>query len=159
EKRPCVPSPAALRKQFIKAFENLARHRDKHDVLTDFLELAVCAIRKRTVPPGPATDAIEERYMAVVRRDKLEDVRPVPALLALTTLAVQDGGCDFLGQVTGDLGMVTGHMGQFFTPYDVSRMIAELTLDTVDEVIADQGFVTVQEPACGAGGMIIAAAD
>ena len=50
-------------------------------------------------------------------------------------------------------------MGQFFTPYDVSRMMAEMTFDTVDEIIAEQGFVTVQEPACGAGGMIIAAAD
>jgi len=29
----------------------------------------------------------------------------------------------------------------------------------VDEVIAEKGFVTVQEPACGAGGMILAAAD
>ena len=34
-----------------------------------------------------------------------------------------------------------------------------MTLDTVGEVIAEQGFVTVQEPACGAGGMMIAAAD
>jgi hypothetical protein len=29
----------------------------------------------------------------------------------------------------------------------------------LDEIIAEQGFVTVLEPACGAGGMIIAAAD
>ena len=38
-------------------------------------------------------------------------------------------------------------------------MMAEMTFDTVDEIIAEQGFVTVLEPACGAGGMIIAAAD
>ena len=82
-----------------------------------------------------------------------------PRLLGITALAVQDGGCDFLGQVVGYLELINGHMGQFFTPYDVSRMIAEMTLDTVDEIIAGQGFVTVQEPACGAGGMIIAAAD
>jgi hypothetical protein len=94
-----------------------------------------------------------------VKRNAPEDVRKIPELLAVTALAVQEGGCDFLGQVVGDLGLITGHMGQFFTPYDVSRMIAEMTLDTVDEIIAEQGFVTVQEPACGAGGMVIAAAD
>ena len=70
-----------------------------------------------------------------------------------------DGGCDFLGQVVVELELSSQHMGQFFTPYDVSRMMAEMTFDTVDEIIAEQGFVTVQEPACGAGGMIIAAAD
>jgi hypothetical protein len=94
-----------------------------------------------------------------VKRNAPDDVRKMPTLLAITASAIQEGGCDFLGQVTGDLELITGHMGQFFTPYDVSRMIAEMTLDTVDEIIAEQGFVTIQEPACGAGGMIIAAAD
>ena len=154
-----MPTPTDLRKQFIKAFESLAHHRERHDVFADFLEMAVCAIRKKTMPPGPEADGIEARYMAVVKRNRPDDVRQMPKLLGITTLAVQDGGCDFLGQVAGDLELVTGHMGQFFTPYDVSRMIAEMTLDTVDEIIAEQGFVTVQEPACGAGGMIVAAAD
>ncbi len=154
-----MPTPADHRKQFIKAFESLAHQRERHDVFNDFLEMAVCAIRKQTLPPGPAADAIEAQYMAVVKRNRAEDVRAMPRLLGITTLAIQDGGCDFLGQVAGDLELVTGHMGQFFTPYDVSRMIAEMTLDTVGEVIAEQGFVTVQEPACGAGGMVIAAAD
>lgn len=154
-----MPSPADLRKQFVKAFESLAQHRERHDVFTDFLDMAVCALRKRTLPPGPAADTIEAQYMAVVARNKVEDVRAIPELLGITALAVQAGGCDFLGQVVGDLELINGHMGQFFTPYDVSRMIAEMTLDTVGEVIAEQGFVTVQEPACGAGGMMIAAAD
>lgn len=154
-----MPTSADHRKQFTKAFEDLAHHRERHDVFGDFLEMAVCAIRKKTLPLGPEADAIEAQYMAVVKRNKVEDVRAMPKLLGITALAVQEGGCDFLGQIAGDLGLITGHMGQFFTPYDVSRMIAEVTLDTVDEVIAEQGFVTLQEPACGAGGMIIAAAD
>ena len=154
-----MPTQADYRKQFIKAFERLAHHRERHDVFSDFLEMAVCAIRKRTMPSGPAADAIEAEYMAVVKHNQADDVRAMPRLLGITTLAIQDGGCDFLGQVAGDLELVTGHMGQFFTPYDVSRMIAEMTLDTVGKVIAEQGFVTVQEPACGAGGMVIAAAD
>lgn len=154
-----MPTPAELRKQFIKAFERLAHHRERHAVLADFLEMAFCAVRKKTLPAGPDADAIEARYMDVVRRNAAEDVRAMPELLGITALAVQDGGCDFLGQIVVELELPSQHMGQFFTPYDVSRMIAEMTFDTVDELIAEQGFVTVQEPACGAGGMIIAAAD
>ena len=154
-----MPTPAELRKQFIKAFDRLARHRERHDVLADFLEMATCAIRKTTLPPGPDADALEDRYMAVVKRNKVADVRAMPELLGITALAIQEGGCDFLGQVVVELELPSQHMGQFFTPYDVSRMMAEMTFDTVDEIIAEQGFVTVQEPACGAGGMIIAAAD
>ena len=154
-----MPTPADLRKQFIKAFESLAQHRERYDVLADFLEMAFCAIHKTALPPGPTADAIEARYMAVVGRNRPEDVRAIPELLGITARAVQDGGCDFLGQVTVELEIRNRNMGQFFTPYDVSRMVAEMTLDTVDEIVAEQGFVTVQEPACGAGGMIIAAAD
>ncbi len=84
-------TPADLRKQFIKAFERLAHHRERHDVLADFLEMAVCALRKTTVPPGPAADQIEAAYMGVVVRNAVEDVRAMPELLAITALAVQDG--------------------------------------------------------------------
>ncbi len=154
-----MPTPADHRKQFIKAFESLAHHRERHDVLADFLDMAVCAIRKTTVPPGAAADAIEAQYMAVVKRNRSEDVRAMPKLLGITARAVQDGGCDFLGQVVGDLELLNGHMGQFFTPYDVSRMIAEMSLADAGQLIAEKGFVTLAEPASGAGGMIIAAAD
>ena len=128
-------------------------------MFADFLELAVCAIRKTTMPSGPAADVIEDQYMAVVKRNAPEDVRKMPELLGITALAVQEGGCDFLGQVVGDLELITGHMGQFFTPYDVSRMLAEMTLQDAGELIREKGFITVAEPASGAGGMIIAAAD
>ncbi len=154
-----MPTPTEYRKQFIKAFEDLARHRDRHDVLADFLEMAVCAVRKTTLPPGPAADAIETHYMDVVRRNRLEDVRAMPQLLGIAAAAVQEGGADFLGQVTGELELINGHMGQFFTPYDVSRMMAEITLQDAGELIREKGFVTLMEPASGAGGMIIAAAD
>ena len=97
--------------------------------------------------------------MAVVRRNTPEDVRAMPALLGIATLAICEGGCDFLGQVVVELELANAHMGQFFTPYDVSRMMAEMTMQDAGRLIAERGFVTVHEPASGAGGMIVAAAD
>jgi len=154
-----VPTPTALRQQFIRAFRSLTHHRDPYEVLTDFLERAFCALHKTTLPPSAAADAIEARYMAVVRRNRPEYVRGMPELLGLTTMAMAEGGCDFLGQVTMELELPNQQLGQFFTPYELSRMMAEMTFDTADEIIAERGFVTMQEPACGAGGMIVAAAD
>ncbi len=154
-----MPTPTALRTQFIKAFNRLAHHRERHEVLADFLEMAVCAIRKTTVPPGPAADALEAQYMTVVGRNRPEDVRAMPELLGIATLALQEGGCDFLGQVVTELELPNHHMGQYFTPYHLSRMMAEITLADADRRIAERGFITLAEPASGAGGMIVAAAD
>ncbi len=71
-----MPTPADLRKQFIKAFDHLTRRRERHEVLADFLEMACCAVRKTTLPAGPDADALENRYMAVVGVAARNDERP-----------------------------------------------------------------------------------
>ena len=55
--------------------------------------------------------------------------------------------------------VLNARVGQFFTPYSVSRLIANMTLQDIGSVIAANGFVTMAEPAAGAGGMVLAAAD
>ncbi len=58
-------SPTAL---FVRRFGAIAVSHDPHARFSDFLELATCAFRKTTLPPGAAAEAIEARYMAVVGR-------------------------------------------------------------------------------------------
>jgi hypothetical protein len=153
-----VPSPDKLKKDFIKAFSCIGYHRSRHDLWSDFLEMAYTAICKPTVAAG-AADNLEARYMDIVRRNKVEDIRNMPELLGITAIALQDGGVDFLGSVAGEIEVLNQHGGQFFTPYSLSRMMAEMQLGDASELIADKGFITLLEPACGAGGMVIAAAD
>jgi hypothetical protein len=154
-----VPSPDQLKKDFVKAFGSIGYHRSRHDLWNDFLEMAFTAICKPTFPPGESADKLEARYMDVVRRNKAEDIRKMPELLGITALALQDGGVDFLGSVAGEIEVLNQQGGQFFTPYSLSRMMAEMQLGDASELIADKGFITLSEPACGAGGMVIAAAD
>jgi type I restriction-modification system DNA methylase subunit len=45
--------------------------------------------------------------------------------------------------------------GQFFTPMSVSRTVARLTIGD-GSIFREKPFVTVQEPACGSGGMVLA---
>ncbi|WP_230851082.1 SAM-dependent methyltransferase [Ralstonia solanacearum] len=45
-----------------------------------------------------------------------------------------------------------------FTPFEVSRMIAKMMLSGAAAEIERKGFITLMEPAAGAGGMVIAAA-
>jgi N-6 DNA Methylase len=86
-------------------------------------------------------------------------VRAYPELLAIAWGAIAEGGCDFLGSVASQMEVLSTQIGQFFTPYEVSRMIAAMTLQDVGPLIEANGFVTISEPASGAGGMILAAAD
>ena len=98
--------------------------------------------------------------MQIVGTDRNKDtVRAYPELLAIAWGAIAQGGGDFLGSVASQMEVLNAKIGQFFTPYEVSRMRATMTLHDSGPVIEANGFVTVSEPASGAGGMILAAAD
>ncbi len=146
--------------QFMKLLNGIDRSKRRSEVFFDFCELAFCALAKNACPWPDRREALEAQYMDVVRRyrDK-DDIRKMPELLALTVKQVAVGGCDFLGAVAGEVGALDAKLGQFFTPYDVSRLMAEINLSNASQIIEQKGFITVSEPAAGAGCMVIAVAD
>lgn len=154
-------SPAEHRKAFIKAFNAIAQHHRRLRVFEDFLELAALAIRKTTLR-GEAADKIEAQYMELVGRHEKDDIRKMPELLAIMASALSEPGHDFLGDIAGELELLHKGGGQFFTPWHLSSMMARITLssaDGVERLIGEKGFATLCEPACGAGGMILAFAE
>ena len=68
---------------------------------------------------------------------------------------------DYLGELYMLSETSNSKAGQFFTPYSVSKACAEACIDekTVNEYIEKDKIIKLNEPACGAGGMIIAAID
>lgn len=151
-------TPAA--KEFVRLINDIDRSKYRTEIFTDFCEMAYCALAKTACPFPEHQEALEDQYMGVVGRyrDK-DDVRKMPELLALALSEIGNGGCDFLGMVAGEIGALDSKLGQFFTPYEVSRLMAEINLVDVDQMIEKQGFITVSEPAAGAGGMLMAMAD
>ena len=51
---------ASYAKQFVATIDSIGRSRGRYDRFSDFLELAYCAIAKRTLAPGPDADVLEE---------------------------------------------------------------------------------------------------
>lgn len=145
-------------KEFVKIIESLAYSRSRYDVFSDFAQMSYCALRK-IVEPKEKADELEKQYMGIVGWYKPDGGEKMSHLLALTIAALQNGGIDFLGHVVGVMEICNVGAGQFFTPYHVSRMIAEMTLLNCEEIVESKGIMTMQEPASGAGGMVLAAAD
>lgn len=151
-----TPDPVA---SFIKRMEKLDREKNSYDLFRDLCEMAYCAHAKLTAGTERG-DQLEARYMQLVGTYRNKDtVRAFPELLAIAWETIEHGGCDFLGSVASQMEVLNARIGQFFTPYTVSRMIAEMSLQDVAPIIEANGFVTISEPACGAGGMVLAAAD
>ena len=150
-------------KEFIKALDKAGDHsRSRRDMFRDLMEMCYLATAKLMQPDQQRADDMEARYMNIVGQYQNKDtIRAYPELWAMITIAVQDGGVDFLGEVSSQMEVLDAGQGQFFTPYHVSRMMAQITLsaDLIEREVEETGYVTISEPACGSGGMMLAAAD
>ena len=67
---------------------------------------------------------------------------------------------DALGEIYMEAGMGSKSTGQFFTPFHLSEMAANMVIqDSIQSFMAKKTkLITLSEPSCGGGGMIIAAA-
>lgn len=146
---------------FVKAISKLDREKSAQERFRDFCEMGYCAIAKPLAPTPERAEELEARYMHIVGTYKNKDtLRAYPELLAMVLEGVQERQ-DFLGIAAGELSMLDPTMGQFFTPVEVSRAMAAMMLpeDEVATLIYEKGYITVGEPAAGAGGMLLALTD
>lgn len=116
-------------------------------------EMAFLALTKAL---SPDQDAVEAQYMAVVRRIGDDEARRAGHLFACVWGAVQAGHGDVLGTMAAESGLLSEHLGQFFTPREVCRLIARMTMAEAPELVARQGYISVCEPCVGAGAMVLA---
>lgn len=157
-----MENSAQYRTDFIKTVEKITSYKDHYTVFRDFLEASFCAIAKTSlIGNHEEANKLEARYMKVVQsyEDK-DDFRQFSKLLGLTAMSLTSLDCDFLGEVAGEIGALSKWKGQFFTPFSLSQLIAQINFPPkkVANWVDQRGYCTVSEPAVGAGGMILALA-
>jgi len=149
-------TPAGHRKNIVKLIHAAARRSDPRRVFADFVEMASLSVSNAV--DKHHFDEREHRYMEIVKAYQPEEIALFPRMLAELTMALEEPH-DALGILYGELEVSNKYAGQFFTPYELCRMMARMIID--DELrrkIDTTGYITMQEPACGAGANIIAMA-
>lgn len=135
--------------------ENAHRHR-VHEVFRDFCELIALTISNSVDRAQYAQR--EARYLEVVARYEPAEVERFPQMLGCVVDALEAGFHDCLGKLFMSLELGDTGMGQFFTPYEISLLMAKVNATDLCALLETQRFVTLLEPAVGAGGMVIAMA-
>ncbi|MEX3935730.1 N-6 DNA methylase [Paraburkholderia phymatum] len=164
----------SAQKELVKLIQSFSYGHHLHTVFSDFVEMSALAISNSA--DRAQFEAREKRYLEIVGKYKREEVERFPQMLGLLVesfeqrvavirkqtadgLPVSGGLTDVLGETYMMLGLGNDRAGQFFTPYSVSRMMSMMLMGDVGAEVERRGFLRVHEPACGAGGMVIAAAD
>jgi len=141
-------------REFDSVIHLLSQRHERWRVFADFCELAACsfdnAIYKR--------EEREQQYLNTIKRYEKDEANKLCELLAYTTMALDTPDIqDFLGAAFQRLELSSHWKGQFFTPHNISMLMAQMILDAgAKKTVEERGYLTVSEPACGSGGMVIA---
>lgn len=144
-------------KEFVKLIGESAGRYRRHEVFRDFCEIAALSISNAV--DRAQFDERETRYKQVIARYDRQETDRFGAMLASLVMSLQAGHKDALGQIFMSMELGDHWKGQFFTPYEVALMMARMTFVDVAGHIERKGFITLNEPATGAGCMVIAAAE
>lgn len=142
-------------RELVKLLQANVGSKRLSQVFDDFVEMSALAFRNTVDLRG--RDAREEQYLRVADQYDGEALDRFGQALALVILEVEREPGDVLGHLYMDLALGNEHMGQFFTPYDVARMIAAMNAEGLAQQVTEHGFAQLYEPACGAGAFIVAA--
>ncbi len=160
--------------ELVRLIKQFAYGHQPSTVFADYVEMAAVALSNSV--DKQQFDSREKRYLEIAGKYSPDELQLFARMFAELTLSFehrlgvddnlppdtlpQPGNLtDVLGETYMMMGIGNDRAGQFFTPYTISRLMAGLLIGDGSAAIERDGFMRMQEPACGAGGMVIATAD
>jgi hypothetical protein len=153
---PHTPHLKAIR----KLLEGVARRHDRHTVFADAIESMALAFSNAV--DHARRETREGRYREIAKRYSREELDAFSQVMGELTLAMEAKTGDVLGALFTEMELTNKYAGQFFTPYELCALMARMQIgDGIHprRLIAEKGYISAHEPACGAGAMVIALAD
>lgn len=156
-----IPSVNGILKQLNKGLYKV----NSHEFLSDVFECGAIAVSnkfdRRQAP------AREETYKRIIKkydpdmRNLLFEIFTMIFTLLSNQINPNVGFSDYLGELYMKSETSNSKAGQFFTPYNLSKCCAAVCIDKeiVEKRMENDEILTLNEPACGSGGMILAAVD
>lgn len=139
-------------------FTGLCYSRSAWEVWADVITVMACSMANAVDKEPKRYENREAEYARCIER--LGGVEEPAQLFAITVEALEKNpDQDFLGELYMNLELGNHWKGQFFTPYCVSRCMAEISLGDFQTQVDKQGWISICDPCVGGGAMLIAAAN
>lgn len=147
------------KRELLQIVRELGQSRQTWQVWADLMDAIACALSNAADPDKERVAEREKEYAECIKRLG-GDVDIVARAYATIVVGLEENpDQDFLGQLYMELELGSHWHGQFFTPYSICQMMAQTTMDEelVKAQVSEHGYITVNDPACGAGATLVAA--
>lgn len=148
------PSERNYREMTKKLTSITGTHR-MFDVFRDFVHMFALSIRNSVDKHD--WQQREDRYLEVAGKYTRAQLDTMAEVFALVVTQMELDPQDVLGKLYMELEIGNDAGGQFFTPYDLAKLMAGMQANQIAESSTDD-YVSIYEPACGAGAFMIAIA-
>lgn len=144
------------KKEIIKLIQSSSGRWSPYQVFTDWIECMALSIQNACCLSHNAVwQKREQQYLGVVNKYAPDEHEAFSAMTWLLTQAMEESISDILGEIYMESGCGNKNTGQFFTPFNVSKACASMAIPATYD---GSEILTINEPSCGAGGMILAMA-
>ena len=145
------------KKEFLSIFNSLCGRHGRWEVWSDFIQLTAIDISNVTDKGNAPKRAADARNIA--KKYSEDEIKRMAEMLMQMVYAIDENpDQDFLGELYMACNLGNDHAGQFFTPYNVCQCMSEITYD-VPALLDGKGFIAVNDPACGAGALLLSFAN
>jgi type I restriction-modification system DNA methylase subunit len=140
----------------VRLIRKLAPKYGLRSVFGDFLALSALSVSNSV--DREQRNEREEEYLSIIGKYEKAEVELFPEMFANLVLELEEYAeqpRDVLGEVYQELELQRGSRGQVFTPQNVCDMMGTVSLGEYNCEIEENGYVSVCEPCCGAGAMVL----
>ncbi len=140
--------------KIVKSITSMAGTFSEYEIFTDWVKAMALSIQNSCwIIHDKYWQEREKMYVAIAEKHGSEGIIKFSEMMAWLTEAYEEEISDVLGEVFMSKELGSSTAGQFFTPFHISEMTADIA--TLSD---DQGYYSINEPSCGSGGMIVAVA-
>lgn len=157
-----MANPPRLRNDHQKAvadiFNGLCNGRhNRWTIWADFVTMAACSLSMADIE---RREERERLYRDVSKKYTESELEQFSMMFASVVAGFEENpGQDLLGDLYMRLELGNSRNGQFFTPYNVCVMMASISAGNLEAEISKKGYISVNDPCCGAGALLIAFAN
>ena len=143
------------KKEITDTIKGMSGSYSSRDIFTDWVCLMALSLQNGCALPGGQVYRDREKQYADVMQKHGGREQRFGEMQGMLCLYMEERGIrDVLGEIYMELEAGSKAAGQFFTPFHLSRLCAEMAAVDAESGVA----VTISEPSCGSAGMVIAAA-
>ena len=148
-------------KDFVGMVDSLTGSLQKWQVWEYLITAMACSIANTTDRNRERAAEREKQYKIAIGQLGGNVDAGAKALAIVVNALEAKPDQDFLGSLYMRLELGSHWHGQFFTPYDLCELSAQMecTDELLKQGIEDHGYISIADPAVGGGAMLVAAAN